>query len=126
MSVLAVQNLEATSELAKEQMVEWTALQGSLATMSKGVSLSSPSYIVLISWLVLNDILDFNRLDSGRFSTVQQPYKLVSNHHSAVSNRGIIFVQHQAIRSLITPLHLTAANRGLSLVTTLDPEIDEV
>ena len=34
--VLAVQNLEATTNLAREEMVEWTALQGSLATMSKG------------------------------------------------------------------------------------------
>jgi len=38
MVVLAVQNMEATSSISKEQDIEWSALGGSLSMMSKGMS----------------------------------------------------------------------------------------
>lgn len=34
--VLAVQNMEATGQVARAQDIEWTALSGSLSMMSKG------------------------------------------------------------------------------------------
>ncbi|TDL25448.1 hypothetical protein BD410DRAFT_640014 [Rickenella mellea] len=92
-ALLALQNLEATGTIAKEQGVEWAALGGSLAMMSK----------------VLNDVLDFNRLDSGRFSTVKQPYNF-----------------HQAIHAMLVPLRLAANARGLHLQIDLDRNIDKV
>ena len=36
--VLAVQNMEASGTIAKEQDIEWAALGGSLSMMSKGTS----------------------------------------------------------------------------------------
>ena len=53
-ALLAVQNMEASGTVAKEQEIEFKALEGSLSMMSK----------------VLNDVLDFNRMDSGRFESV--------------------------------------------------------
>jgi len=37
-SVLAVQNMEAAGAIAKEQELEFYALEGSLSMMSKGIS----------------------------------------------------------------------------------------
>ncbi|TDL21838.1 hypothetical protein BD410DRAFT_803933 [Rickenella mellea] len=90
-ALLALQNLEASGTIAKEQNIEWAALGGSLTMMSK----------------VLNDVLDFNRLDSGRFSTVKQPYNF-----------------HRAMRSMLVPLQLAADARGLDLHIDLDLSID--
>lgn len=53
-ALLAVQNMEASGTVAKAQEIEFKALEGSLSMMSK----------------VLNDVLDFNRMDSGRFESV--------------------------------------------------------
>jgi osomolarity two-component system, sensor histidine kinase SLN1 len=53
-ALLAVQNMEASGAVAKTQEIEFKALEGSLSMMSK----------------VLNDVLDFNRMDSGRFESV--------------------------------------------------------
>ncbi|TDL16755.1 hypothetical protein BD410DRAFT_901857 [Rickenella mellea] len=92
-ALLALQNLEATGSIDMQQTVEWAALGGSLTMMSK----------------VLNDVLDFNRLDSGRFSTVNQPYNF-----------------HQAIRAMLVPLRLAANARGLQLQINLDRDIDKV
>jgi hypothetical protein len=39
-SVLAVQNMEASGTVAKDQEIEFNALEGSLSIMSKGVSSS--------------------------------------------------------------------------------------
>ena len=58
---------------------------------------------------VLNDVLDFDRLDSGRFSTVKMPYNL-----------------HQAIRAMLVPLRLAANARGLTLHVELDRNIDAI
>ncbi|THH05365.1 hypothetical protein EW145_g4855 [Phellinidium pouzarii] len=90
-ALLAVQNMEATGAVVEDQGiqgVEWTALSGSL---------------------VLNDVLDFDRLDSGRFSTVNTPYNL-----------------HQTIRSILIPLQLAANARGLTLTVELDKRIDQL
>lgn len=53
-ALLAVQNMDASGTVAKAQEIEFKALEGSLSMMSK----------------VLNDVLDFNRMDSGRFESV--------------------------------------------------------
>ncbi|PPQ64353.1 hypothetical protein CVT24_008422 [Panaeolus cyanescens] len=92
-TVLAVQNMEASRTIAKEQEVEFNALCGSLSMMSK----------------VLNDVLDFNRMDSGRFESASRPYAF-----------------HQVMQSLFVPLRLTTDARGLKLETDLDPNIDLV
>ncbi|KAF8509178.1 hypothetical protein BU17DRAFT_56291, partial [Hysterangium stoloniferum] len=94
-ALLAVQNMKAVGVIGKghEQDVEFAALEGSLSMMSK----------------VLNDVLDFNRMDSGRFESVSTPYLF-----------------HTVMRSMFVPLRLAADARGLELVTRLDPRIDEV
>lgn len=58
---------------------------------------------------VLNDVLDFNRMDSGRFESVSRPYSF-----------------HQVMRGLFVPLRLATDARHLELVTDLDPCIDKV
>ncbi|KAF8075156.1 hypothetical protein FPV67DRAFT_1476207 [Lyophyllum atratum] len=92
-ALLAVQNMEASGTVAKEQEIEFNALEGSLSMMSK----------------VLNDVLDFNRMDSGKFESAFRPYGF-----------------HQVMRSLFIPLRLTTNARGLELETDLDPRIDQV
>lgn len=92
-ALLAVQNMDASGTIGKEQEIEFNALEGSLSMMSK----------------VLNDVLDFNRMDSGRFESASRPYAF-----------------HQVMRSLFIPLRLATDARGLELVTELDPFIDQV
>ena len=58
---------------------------------------------------VLNDVLDFNRMDSGRFESVLRPYAF-----------------HKVMRSLFVPLQLATDARGLTFVTDLDKSIDDV
>jgi osomolarity two-component system sensor histidine kinase SLN1 len=77
----------------KDQEIEFSALVGSLSMMSK----------------VLNDVLDFNRMDSGKFESVSRPYAF-----------------HQVIQSLLVPLRLATDARGLTLDIDLDKRIDEV
>ncbi|KAF9494884.1 hypothetical protein BDN71DRAFT_1392461 [Pleurotus eryngii] len=90
-ALLAVQNMDASGTIAKAQEIEFKALEGSLSMMSK----------------VLNDVLDFNRMDSGKFESAPRPYSF-----------------HQAMRSLLIPLRLATDARGLELVINLDPNID--
>ena len=92
-ALLAVQNMEASGTVARAQEIEFKALEGSLNMMSK----------------VLNDVLDFNRMDSGRFESVSRPYAF-----------------HKVMRSLFVPLRLATDARGLSFVTDLDRNIDRV
>lgn len=92
-ALLAVQNMEASGIVAKSQEIEFKALEGSLSMMSK----------------VLNDVLDFNRMDSGRFESVLKPYAF-----------------HKVMRSLFVPLQLATDARGLQFVTELDKSIDDV
>ncbi|EJU04144.1 hypothetical protein DACRYDRAFT_114545 [Dacryopinax primogenitus] len=92
-ALLASQNLIGSGAIKKEEDVEFQALEGSLKMMSK----------------VLNDVLDFNRMDSGRFVTVSKPYCF-----------------HGAIRSMLLPLELSAKSRGLTLTMRLDPKIDDI
>ncbi|KAI0701496.1 hypothetical protein BC835DRAFT_213923 [Cytidiella melzeri] len=92
-ALLAVQNMEASGTVAKAQEIEFKALEGSLNMMSK----------------VLNDVLDFNRMDSGRFESVLKPYSF-----------------HKVMRSLFVPLQLATDARGLTFVTDLDKSIDDV
>ncbi|KAG6908899.1 hypothetical protein DXG01_002877 [Tephrocybe rancida] len=75
-----MQNMAASGTVAKEQDIEFDALTGSLSMMSK----------------VLNDVLDFNRMDSGRFESV------------------------------CLPLRLETKARGLDFETELDPRIDQI
>ncbi|EIW58488.1 uncharacterized protein TRAVEDRAFT_124042 [Trametes versicolor FP-101664 SS1] len=90
-ALLAVQNMQASGMITQD--IEFKALEGSLSMMSK----------------VLNDVLDFNRMDSGRFESVLKPYKF-----------------HQVLRSLFVPLQLATDARGLQFVIDLDNTIDEV
>ncbi|KAH9939060.1 uncharacterized protein BXZ73DRAFT_44250 [Epithele typhae] len=91
-ALLAVQNMQASGALITQD-IEFKALEGSLSMMSK----------------VLNDVLDFNRMDSGRFESVLKPYKF-----------------HQVMRSLFVPLRLATDARRLEFVTDLDPVVDNV
>ncbi|KAJ7091476.1 hypothetical protein B0H15DRAFT_778280 [Mycena belliarum] len=91
-AVLAVQNM-ASRPIAKDHEVEFSALEGSLSMMSK----------------VLNDVLDFNRMDSGKLESLSRPYAF-----------------HKVLRSLFIPLRLAADARNLEFVTDLDMRIDEV
>jgi osomolarity two-component system sensor histidine kinase SLN1 len=91
-AVLAAQNVHASlGAAAQTYKVEFTALSGSLNQMSA----------------VLNDILDFNRMESGKFAFVAQP-----------------FAFHTTMRSLFSPLRLSAEARNLRFVTNLDADID--
>ncbi|KAF9466155.1 hypothetical protein BDZ94DRAFT_249341 [Collybia nuda] len=92
-ALLAVQNMEASGSVDKDQAIEFSALEGSLSMMSK----------------VLNDVLDFNRMDSGRLESVFQPYMF-----------------HQVMQSMFIPLQLATNARGLELVINLDTNIDKV
>ncbi|KAG1907991.1 Tco5, signal transduction HAMP domain histidine kinase [Suillus fuscotomentosus] len=92
-ALLAVQNMEASCAVSKAQEIEFMALGGSLVMMSK----------------VLNDMLDFNRMDSGLFEILSKPYKF-----------------HAVMRSLFIPLRMATDARNLELVTSLDETIDKV
>ncbi|KAJ3863255.1 Tco5, signal transduction HAMP domain histidine kinase [Lentinula novae-zelandiae] len=91
--LLAVQNMSASGTIVKSLELEFTALEGSLSMMSK----------------VLNDVLDFNRMDSGKFESLSRPYAF-----------------HHVMRSMLLPLRLATDARKLELVTDLDMNIDEV
>ncbi|EAU90389.2 hypothetical protein CC1G_00773 [Coprinopsis cinerea okayama7 len=85
--------MAASGTVAKDQEIEFNALSGSLSMMSK----------------VLNDVLDFNRMDSGKFESASRPYAF-----------------HQVMRSLFIPLQLATNARGLEFETDLDPNIDRL
>ncbi|KAL5536973.1 hypothetical protein ACEPAF_796 [Sanghuangporus sanghuang] len=92
-ALIAVQNMEASDMIQKDQEVEFSALSGSLSMMSK----------------VLNDVLDFNRMDSGLLESVSMPYAF-----------------HAVMRSMFIPLQLATNARRLKFVTELDNAIDVI
>ncbi|KAM0787630.1 hypothetical protein ACM66B_003695 [Microbotryomycetes sp. NB124-2] len=95
-ALLAVQNLQATNafgEKGSDQNVEYAALEGSLRMMSQ----------------VLNDVLDFSRMERGGFLSVSRPFSF-----------------HAVMREIFSPLKIDTVARGLALETELDPRIDAV
>lgn len=94
-ALLAVQNLKGLDvfDHNSEHGVEYDALESSLQLMSQ----------------VLNDVLDFSRMERGGFSSVQRPFSL-----------------HKVMQSIVTPLRLDAAARGLTLEPSFDPRVDQV
>ncbi|GAA5928468.1 hypothetical protein JCM10213_005744, partial [Rhodosporidiobolus nylandii] len=94
-ALLAVQNIQGHGIISKdsEYAIEYDALEGSLQMMSQ----------------VLNDVLDFSRMERGGFSSVSRPFSL-----------------HNVMRSIFVPLRLDAAARGLTLETSLDERIDKL
>lgn len=57
----------------------------------------------------MQDVLDFNRMERGGFSSVSRPFSL-----------------HSVIRAVCTPVEMEANARGLSFSAQLDPRVDEV
>lgn len=94
-ALLAVQNLKGLEvfDQNSEHGVEYDALESSLQLMSQ----------------VLNDVLDFSRMERGGFSSVQRPFSL-----------------HKVMQSIAIPLRLDAAARGLTLNPSFDKRVDEV
>ncbi|KAJ6581787.1 hypothetical protein B0H19DRAFT_1116492 [Mycena capillaripes] len=92
-ALLAVQNINSSGIITKDHEIEFNALSGSLNMMRN----------------VLNDVLDFNRMDSGTFEVSSRP-----------------FAFHTTIRSLFVPLQLATDSRGQEFVAHLDPDIDRV
>ncbi|SGZ17181.1 BQ5605_C020g09101 [Microbotryum silenes-dioicae] len=76
-----------------EAAVEFQALDSSLTAMSQ----------------VLNDTLDFTRMERGGFTSVSRPFSL-----------------HDVMNSIFGPLKLDAHARGLAFETALDLRIDDV
>ncbi|KAG7445051.1 uncharacterized protein BT62DRAFT_207089 [Guyanagaster necrorhizus] len=91
-AILAVQNMDASGTVPRSQLLEFNALEGSLSQMSK----------------VLNDVLDFNRMDSGKFEVLTRPYAF-----------------HQVLRSMFLPLELATNARELDFERDLDMKIDD-
>ncbi|KAJ7696469.1 hypothetical protein B0H17DRAFT_1053342 [Mycena rosella] len=92
-ALLAVQNINSSGIITKDHEIEFNALSGSLNMMRN----------------VLNDVLDFNRMDSGTFEVSSRP-----------------FAFHTTMRSLFVPLQLATDSRGQEFVSYLDPNIDRV
>ncbi|GAA6063145.1 hypothetical protein JCM10212_001193 [Sporobolomyces blumeae] len=94
-ALLAVQNLKGLNVFGaeSENAIEYAALEGSLQMMSQ----------------VLNDVLDFSRMERGGFSSVSRPFSL-----------------HNLMRSIFVPLRLDAAARNLDLETSLDSRVDRL
>ncbi|KAM0754106.1 hypothetical protein T439DRAFT_353841 [Meredithblackwellia eburnea MCA 4105] len=92
-ALLAAQNLKADGVADSAHAVEYAALDSSLQMMSQ----------------VLNDVLDFSRMEKGGFSSVSRPFSL-----------------HRAMRSLVAPLTMDATSRGLKVETSFDPAVDAI
>ena len=58
---------------------------------------------------VLNDILDFNRMNDGRFETVSKPFNL-----------------HRSIRSMMGAVSVMSGAKDIEFTSELDPDIDTV
>ncbi|KAJ7580150.1 hypothetical protein C8J56DRAFT_962344 [Mycena floridula] len=91
-ALLAIQNMGASGTVVKEMELEYEAVKGSLEQMGQ----------------VLNDILDFNRIDLGYFESVSKPFDF-----------------HQVMKTLYNTLNIPAAHKQLKFEMTLDPRIDQ-
>ncbi|GAA96782.1 uncharacterized protein L969DRAFT_97129 [Mixia osmundae IAM 14324] len=95
-ALLSAQNMGAAGVFSDptyaELDLEFSALEGSLVMMQK----------------VLNDVLDFQRLDAGRLETVCRPFSF--------SN---------ILKSILLSCKVAASARGITLETDLDPRIDQ-
>lgn len=60
-----------------------------------------------MKYIFRNDVLDFTRMERGGFSTVSRPFSFIT-----------------VMNSLLLPLQLDAASKGLELETVLDPKIE--
>ncbi|KAI9099753.1 hypothetical protein DFS34DRAFT_579201, partial [Phlyctochytrium arcticum] len=95
-ALLAIQNLAGEGIFVscdREQREMVDALTGSLGMMAK----------------VLNDVLDFNRMEDG---------KLVCAHNQ--------FDFHKVVRSTFVSARAVAENKGVTIVTELDERIDQL
>lgn len=94
-AVLSFQNLQSKEafKIDQENELEYHALEGSLAMMGK----------------VLNDVLDLQRMDAGRFETLAHAFPL-----------------HRAIQATLGGLGLATSAKQQSLKVDLDPAIDAV
>ncbi|EJD41678.1 hypothetical protein AURDEDRAFT_105975 [Auricularia subglabra TFB-10046 SS5] len=95
-ALLAFQNLQENNAFAdyeESQNVEIHALEASLYMMQQ----------------VLNDVLDLERMDSGRFDSNPRPFPL-----------------HRAINSIMGPVGLASHAKRLTLRLELDKKIDEL
>ncbi|KAJ3165975.1 hypothetical protein HDU87_002491 [Geranomyces variabilis] len=93
---LAVQNLEADGifdQCIQDQRDIVDALRGSLGMMAK----------------VLNDVLDFNRMEDGKLVVTRQSLEV-----------------HKVIRSLLTSERVVAQTRNIAISMQLDPNIDKL
>ncbi|TPX59311.1 hypothetical protein SpCBS45565_g07769 [Spizellomyces sp. 'palustris'] len=95
-ALLAIQNLAGEGvfkycDRDQREMVD--ALTGSLGMMAK----------------VLNDVLDFNRMEDGKLSCTHNPFDF-----------------HKVVRSIFVSARAVAENRAVNLVTELDGRIDQL
>lgn len=84
---------EGNTEL-EDQHIEWQALVSSFSMMQK----------------VLNDVLDFSKMDAGKFEVVFEPFYF----HRSLKNNVLHSVESMA------------HSKGLDLVVDFDPRIDQV
>jgi signal transduction histidine kinase len=95
-AMLAFQNMQtnnAFEHCKEDQAVEIHALEGSMAAMKQ----------------VLDDVLDLQRMDSGKFENKPQPFPF-----------------HRAVQSMLGSLKVSTAAKNLDLKVEFDERIDDV
>lgn len=139
--------MEASGTIDKDQAIEFSALEGSLNMMSKGLGLlNSLPYqahslqfwttswtckdLTIYNWrrlITLKNYLTSNRMDSGRLESVSQVYVQVMSVALSILIVPLKpYIFHQVMQSMFIPLQLATNARGLELVINLDTSIDEV
>lgn len=103
---LAVQNLQADGVLKRPDSL-------SLEEKEEDNAHDIESHALIASLQavhgVLNDVLDFNRMDAGKLEIVDRP-----------------FAFHRSLKSMLGGLNVAAANKDIILEVELDPNIDIV
>ncbi|KAF7309943.1 Histidine kinase [Mycena indigotica] len=107
--VLAVQNINSSGIISKDHDIEFNALSGSLNMMRN----------------VLNDVLDFNRMDSGTFEVSSRPFAFHTTMRSLFVPLVIGLFDYQSHHNSFRQQLATDA-RGQDFVAELDPNIDKV